>query len=104
MNCKSYLLTIALVLSTAVFGQRYGVVDTDYILKSLPEYAQAKSQIDKLSEQWVNETDISSFMFTNNPTIKTQIEVKFEDELQGVRLSHQLFYTSAADQDAYSEW
>jgi outer membrane protein len=43
------------VLSTAVFGQRYGVVDTDYILKSLPEYAQAKSQIDKLSEQWAGE-------------------------------------------------
>ena len=43
------------MLSTAVFGQRYGVVDTDYILKSLPEYAQAKSQLDKLSEQWAGE-------------------------------------------------
>ena len=52
MKCKGLFLTLALVLSTAVFGQRYGVVDTDYILKSLPEYAQAKSQIDKLSEQW----------------------------------------------------
>ena len=55
MKCKGLFLTLALVLSTAVFGQRYGVVDTDYILKSLPEYAQAKSQIDKLSEQWAGE-------------------------------------------------
>lgn len=36
-------------------AQRYGVVDTDYILKNLPEYAQAKSQVDQLSTQWAGE-------------------------------------------------
>ncbi|MEY2969639.1 MAG: hypothetical protein RLZZ599_12 [Bacteroidota bacterium] len=36
-------------------AQRYGVVDTDYILSSMPEYEQAKGQLDKLSEQWAGE-------------------------------------------------
>ena len=36
-------------------AQRYGVVDTDYILKNLPEYAQAKAQVDQLSTQWAGE-------------------------------------------------
>ena len=44
-------------MSSAVFAQRYGVVDTDYILKSLPEYSQVKTQIDKLSEQWSGEVN-----------------------------------------------
>ena len=36
-------------------AQRYGVVDTDYILKNLPEYAQAKAQVDQFSTQWAGE-------------------------------------------------
>ncbi len=36
-------------------AQRYGVVDTDYILKNLPEYGQVKSQVDQLSTQWAGE-------------------------------------------------
>ena len=44
-------------MSSTVFAQRYGVVDTDYILKSLPEYSQVKTQIDKLSEQWSGEVN-----------------------------------------------
>jgi len=55
MKCKGLILTLALLANISVFAQRYGVVDTDYILKSLPEYAQAKSQMDKLSEQWAGE-------------------------------------------------
>jgi outer membrane protein len=55
MKAKWFLLALAFSLSTSLMAQRYGVVDTDYILKSLPEYAQAKGQIDKLSEQWAGE-------------------------------------------------
>ena len=55
MKFKVLLIVFTFFISSSAFAQRYGVVDTDYILKSLPEYAQAKSQVDKLSEQWSGE-------------------------------------------------
>jgi len=48
-------LILAVLFSTSLLAQRYGVVDTDYILKNLPEYAQAKAQVDQLSTQWAGE-------------------------------------------------
>lgn len=38
-------------------AQRYAYVDTQYILESIPEYTEAQSELDKLSEQWVKEVD-----------------------------------------------
>lgn len=52
---KKIGLLLAVLFSTSLLAQRYGVVDTDYILKNLPEYAQAKSQVDQLSTQWAGE-------------------------------------------------
>lgn len=48
-------LIFTLLMSSTLLAQRYGVVDTQYILRSMPEYAQAQSQLDKLSEQWAGE-------------------------------------------------
>jgi len=48
-------LLLAVLFTTSLLAQRYGVVDTDYILKNLPEYAQAKAQVDQLSTQWAGE-------------------------------------------------
>lgn len=52
---KKIGLFLAVLFSTSLMAQRYGVVDTDYILKNLPEYAQAKAQVDQLSTQWAGE-------------------------------------------------
>jgi len=52
-------LLLAVLFSTSLLAQRYGVVDTDYILKNLPEYAQAKAQVDQLSTQWAGEVSAS---------------------------------------------
>ena len=37
------------------FAQKFGYVDTDYILNQMPEYSEAKSEIDKLSQGWQDE-------------------------------------------------
>jgi outer membrane protein len=55
MQARFVHIVVALVLSLSAYAQRYGVVDTDYILGSLPEYAQAKGQLDQLSTQWAGE-------------------------------------------------
>ncbi len=38
-----------------LYGQKFGFVDTDYILGQLPEYAEVKQEIDQLSMGWQEE-------------------------------------------------
>jgi outer membrane protein len=42
---------------TAVFAQRFAYVDSDYILKHMPEYLSAQKQLNVLSAQWQKEVD-----------------------------------------------
>ena len=55
MKFRFISFALAVSLSTVLSAQRYGVVDMDYILQNIPEYAQSKSQLDMLSEQWAGE-------------------------------------------------
>lgn len=55
MKFRFISFALALSFSTLLSAQRYGVVDMDYILQNTPQYAQSKSQLDKLSEQWAGE-------------------------------------------------
>jgi outer membrane protein len=38
-------------------AQRYGVVDTKYILDKIPDYKEAQKKLDQFSEQWQKEID-----------------------------------------------
>ncbi|MFM7467528.1 MAG: OmpH family outer membrane protein [Crocinitomicaceae bacterium] len=42
---------------TFVKGQSYAFIDSDYILKNVPEYVSAKEKLDKLSEKWTKEIE-----------------------------------------------
>ena len=48
------LLVCCLALNRS-FAQKFGYVDTDYILNQMSEYSEAKSEIDKLSKGWQDE-------------------------------------------------
>ena len=56
---KKVILVVCFTLFafTAAFAQRFGYVDSDYILKHVPEYASAQKQLAALSEQWQKEVD-----------------------------------------------
>lgn len=56
---KKILLTIALAFIgfTGAFAQRFAYVDSEYILKHVPDYASAQKQLGALSEQWQKEVD-----------------------------------------------
>lgn len=58
-SIKKVGLLIALVGLTAVsaFAQRFAYVDSEYILKHIPEYTSAQKQLDALSVQWQEEVD-----------------------------------------------
>ena len=45
------------MLSATVFGQRLAYVDSEYILRHIPEYSSAHKQLDALSEQWQREIE-----------------------------------------------
>ncbi|QNN40683.1 OmpH family outer membrane protein [Pedobacter roseus] len=55
---KKYLF-IAFLLCTFIgaFAQKFAYVDTEYILKHLPEYKSALSQLDVASKQWQQQVD-----------------------------------------------
>jgi outer membrane protein len=42
---------------TAAFAQRFAYVDSDYILKHMPEYASSQKQLAALSESWQKDVD-----------------------------------------------
>lgn len=56
---KKYLVTTLTLLFavTASFAQRFAYVDSEYILKHIPEYTSAQKQLDALSEQWQKDVD-----------------------------------------------
>lgn len=52
LTCFSLIILVA-----ASFAQRYGIVDTKYILDKMPEYKEAQKKLDQFSMQWQKEID-----------------------------------------------
>jgi len=53
-----YCFVLLFVLGiTFVKGQTYAFIDSDYILKNVPEYITAKEKLDKLAEKWTKEIE-----------------------------------------------
>lgn len=52
---KNLLLIFVICLSASVYGQRFGYVDTDYVLNSLPQYADAQQRLEVQANNWANE-------------------------------------------------
>ncbi len=60
MNAKKKLIITFLFVifaSINVFAQRFAYVDSEYILKYIPEYSSAQKQLNVLSAQWQKEVD-----------------------------------------------
>lgn len=56
---KKLLALTAIILFSASLGfsQKFAYVDTEYILEQIPAYAEAKTQLDELSQSWQEEID-----------------------------------------------
>lgn len=51
------ILLFAFTLSGLVSAQKYGYVNSQYILEKMPEYKEAQLKLDQLSEQYQKEID-----------------------------------------------
>lgn len=56
---RVYLVTVFFLIFGLNFvnAQRFGYIDTDFILNKMPDYAKAQQEIDQLAEAWAKEVD-----------------------------------------------
>ncbi|MDO5655141.1 MAG: OmpH family outer membrane protein [Flavobacteriaceae bacterium] len=52
---KNLLLLLITLCTTALYGQRFGYVDTEYVLNSLPQYAEAQQNLNAQAGNWSQE-------------------------------------------------
>ena len=52
---KACILFLALFSFGNLSAQKFGYIDTDYVLSKMPEYQEAQAEIDKLSQGWQEE-------------------------------------------------
>lgn len=50
-------LTMLAMMVGISFAQKLAYVDSEYVMKHIPEYASAQKKIDDLSQQWQSEVD-----------------------------------------------
>ncbi|MFM9908537.1 MAG: OmpH family outer membrane protein [Chitinophagaceae bacterium] len=51
------LVFCTVLLAFGSFAQRYGIVDTKYILEKIPDYKEAQKKLDQFSVLWQKEID-----------------------------------------------
>lgn len=55
---KTIILTAVFIAAAiASFAQKFAYVDSEFILENIPEYADAKAEVDQLSIQWQQEIE-----------------------------------------------
>jgi outer membrane protein len=59
MRLKTVLIFALILFGTtfASWGQKYGYIDSKYILDNMPEYAVNKEKLDKFAERWQKDID-----------------------------------------------
>ncbi|WP_017730021.1 OmpH family outer membrane protein [Nafulsella turpanensis] len=55
MKRHFFLIFFLFLVSNSIFGQKFGYVDTNYILGQMPEFAGAQQEIEKVSLAWQDE-------------------------------------------------
>src|SRR5687768_12088412 len=74
-----------IAISQFAAGQKYGYVDTQCILESVPEYGEAQQQLNTLSEQWQKEIE-EKFMLVDKKQREYETEaILLPDEIKKQR-------------------
>ena len=57
MKKSIFLFGFLLLTITATFAQKIAYVDTEYILKNIPDYKDAQKKLDDLAAAWQKDID-----------------------------------------------
>lgn len=85
---RRYVITIFFLIFglTFVKAQRFGYIDTEYILGKMPEYSKAQQEIDQLASGWEQESlDMSKNIEAMRSALQAE-EVLLTDEMRKERL------------------
>lgn len=70
MKLKGIMLSVIFgALAVGAYAQKFGYVDTDYILSQMTEYKAAQKQLDELSQKWENDLQ----------TMKDEVDKMYKD-------------------------
>ncbi|SMC33317.1 OmpH family outer membrane protein [Moheibacter sediminis] len=82
-----FIFVLFIGLSSHLSAQRFGYVDTDFILENLPQYTQAQQRLKTQTEQWNQEVqnrqaavDKRHADFLNEKVLLTQEQIQKEQE------------------------
>ena len=54
---KNLVLFLIILSASFVNAQKYGFINSEYILSKMPEYKEAKDRLDKMADRWTKEVD-----------------------------------------------
>ncbi len=57
MRVLLFLVTLFFGTAFASYGQKYAYIDSDYIMENMPEYNEAKEELDKFAKRWQKEIE-----------------------------------------------
>jgi len=82
---KKQFLIALLFLTTAASAQKFGYVDSKYILSHVPEYTKAQADINKLSNQWQKEIEAKYETIARLETALQAEKILLTDEMKKKR-------------------
>jgi outer membrane protein len=84
---KTIVLTTLFVFGIAFVSkaQKYGYIDSKYIMEQMPEYHENKEKLDKLSERWQKEIDDRYAVLKKRKETLAQEEVLLPDDVREKR-------------------
>lgn len=87
MNTKKIFLTLAFIFvaGASAFAQRFAYVDSEYILKHIPEYVSAQRQLEDMSAKWQKEVDARYASIERMYKAYQQDQVMLSDEMRRKR-------------------
>lgn len=80
------ILFMVLSLSLSVSAQKFGYIDSEYILNKMPEYKKAEESMTKLTEQWTKDVSAKSEDVVKLRAKYQQEEILLTQEMKKDRL------------------
>lgn len=78
-------VVLVLLLSSVSYAQKFGYVDTQFILSQMPEYKQAQAELNQLSQNWQKEIEeMNNEVQKLKDTYKAE-EILLTDEMKAER-------------------
>ena len=78
---KKYFIILLVFLSTSfVHAQKYGFINSEYILTKMPEYKEAKDRLDKMADRWTKEVEERNKVFSQKKDLFNKEEVLLPSE------------------------